>query len=116
MEMEPYEVYIQTDENGYITAVNSSAFLSDLTAWIKIDEGYGDKYHHAQGNYLADGVFEFEHMIPLYKYVDGEVIRRTDEEVAADIAAIPVPETTSTNEERIAQLESMLEALTGVSA
>lgn len=29
--------------------------------------------------------------IPLYKYVDGEVIPRTEAEVAADRAAIPAP-------------------------
>ena len=52
IEMKPYEVYITINKNGYTTAVNSSAFLTDTDGWIKIDEGYGDKYHHAQGNYF----------------------------------------------------------------
>ena len=67
-----YKVYIKTDENGYITAVNSSAFLEDVSGWLEIDEGYGDKYHHAQGNYFPaplvteDGKYR-------YKYVNREV-------------------------------------------
>ena len=53
--LEPYIVYVQTDEQGRITAVNSSAFVS--TDWgTEIDRGYGDKYHHAQGNYLDAGL------------------------------------------------------------
>ena len=47
-----YIVYCKTDPNGYITAVNSSAFLLDTAGWTEIDSGYGDKYHHAQGNYF----------------------------------------------------------------
>ena len=35
----PYKVYVQTDENNRIITINSSAFLSDLTDWIEIDEG-----------------------------------------------------------------------------
>lgn len=112
METKPYEVYIKTDENGYIIAVNSSEFLTDTTDWIKIDEGYGDKYHHAQGNYFDGGLFEFEHMIPLYKYVDGELIRRADEEIQADIDAIPAPAPSA--EDRVAELETLLDLLLGV--
>ena len=50
MEFEnPYIVYVKTNSNGYITAVNSSAFLTDTTDWIEIDSGYGDKYHPHHG-------------------------------------------------------------------
>ena len=45
-------VYVKVDNSGYITEINSSAFLSDTTGWTEIDQGQGDKYHHAQGNYL----------------------------------------------------------------
>lgn len=87
-EMKPYEVYVMVGENNLITSVNSSAFLTDLTGWTKIDEGFGDKYHHAQGNYFPDGIFEMTHMIPMYKYVDGAVEKRAEEEIQADIEAI----------------------------
>ena len=88
-----YKVYIKTDSNGYITAVKSSAFLADLTGWIKIDEGSGDKYYHAQGNYFdkpimtASGAYQ-------YKLVDSVVVECTAEEIAAQEATInkpPVP-------------------------
>ena len=50
--MNTYTVYIQKNDNNLVTAINSSAFLSDITDWIEIDDGAGVKYHHAQGNYL----------------------------------------------------------------
>ena len=105
--MDEYTVYIKTDEQGRIIAVNSSAFLDDTTDWIEIDSGVGDKYHHAQGNYLDkpictdDGIYR-------YKLVDGAVVERTVEEIAADLAAQPAPE--PTQEERIAALEDELSA------
>lgn len=50
-----YKVYAQLDAQGRITAVNSSAFLPAPIpeGWVQIDEGEGDKYHHAQGNYFT---------------------------------------------------------------
>lgn len=95
-EMKPYEVYIKVDEKNRITSVNSSAFLTDFDGWIKIDEGFGDKFHHAQGNYFPDGLFEFEHMIPKYKYVDSVVRTRSEAEIEADIAEIKNVEATPT--------------------
>ena len=49
---EKYIVYVRADEAGRIVEINSSAFLADTAGWTAIDEGYGDKYHHAQGNYF----------------------------------------------------------------
>lgn len=95
MYMKPYEVYIQTDEIGYITAVNSSEFLSDTSGWVKIDEGYGDKYHHAQNNYFPDPIITDSGAYQ-YKYHDGAVRECTAEEIAEQEANIPVPEPTPT--------------------
>ena len=89
--MEDYTVYIRIDERNRIIEVNSSAFLSDITGWIEIDRGNGDKYHHAQGNYFEKPIYE-EHGIPIYKYEDGEAVERTQAEIDADISAIPEPE------------------------
>ena len=47
---EKYIVYVRADEAERIVEINSSAFLADTAGWTAIDEGYGDKYHHAQGN------------------------------------------------------------------
>lgn len=81
-EMNPYIVYVKHNDSGYITAVDSSAFLTDLTDWEEIDRGYGDKYHHAQGNYFSKKI----HVYPgvyRYKLVNGEPVECTPEEIAA---------------------------------
>ena len=38
-----YKVYVKTDENGIITAVNSSAFLADVTGWAESRFAAGGK-------------------------------------------------------------------------
>lgn len=84
-----YIVYVQTDRHNRITAVNSSAFVSG--DWgTEIDRGYGDKYHHAQGNYFSRPIYT-EDGIPRYKLEDGKAVERTKEEIEADRAAIPEP-------------------------
>lgn len=78
----PYIVYIKTNSNGYIITINSSAFLTDTTAWMEIDSGYGDKYHHAQGNYFPQPIFT-EGGAYRYKLVDGIPVECTAEEITA---------------------------------
>ena len=51
--------------------------------------------------------------IPLYKYEGGEVVPRTEEELAADRVALPKPEDKPSSEERIAEMEAALAALLG---
>lgn len=82
MENNPYIVYVKPNANGYITAVNSSEFLADTTGWVEIDSGYGDKYHHAQGNYFPMPVIT-ESGAYRYKLIDGEVAECTAEEIKA---------------------------------
>jgi len=83
------KVYIKI-QNGLITAINSSEFLSDTTGWVKIDEGNGDRYRHAQGNYLPGPLID-EQGRYRYKLVDGAVVERTAEELAADVLPAPEP-------------------------
>ena len=78
-----YKVFVKIDENGVITAINSSAFLRDTTGWIEIGEGCGDKYHHAQGNYF-DSPLSDEKGIYNYKLADGKPVLRTDEDKAPE--------------------------------
>ena len=85
-----YKVYVKTDSTGRIISVNSDAFLSDTDGWTQIDEGDGDKYHHAMGNYFPHPIMTDEG-VPRYKLVDGKVMERTTEEIQADIDAIPPP-------------------------
>ena len=81
-----YIVYVRPNENSYITAVNSSAFLTDTTGWVEIDRGYGDKYHHAQGNYFQESIYT-EGGAYRYKLVDGKSVECTPEEIAEQEAA-----------------------------
>lgn len=83
-----YGVYVQTDDTGRITALLSDDFLTSVEGWTKIDEGTGDKYHHAQANYL-DGPLRDGYGICRYKLVDGKVMLRTQAEMDADAAALP---------------------------
>lgn len=85
MEENISKIYVKTDISGNITAINSFDFISDVTDWTLIDEGTGDKYHHAQNNYL-DKPLTDENGIYNYKLVDGKIIERTKEDKAPDLA------------------------------
>ena len=41
-----WSVYIQINIDNYVTAIDSSAFISDPTNWLKIDEGTGEFYKY----------------------------------------------------------------------
>ena len=88
MQREPYIVYVKINEHNHITAINSSAFLTETENWIEIDRGYGDKHHHAQGNYFPKPIYN-ELGICRYMLVDGQPVERTEEEMAADYVAVP---------------------------
>lgn len=90
--MDTYRVYVLTDTNNNIIAVNSSAFLSDATGWTQIDEGTGDRYHHAQGNYFDKPIMTNKG-IYRYKLINGEVVEKTEQEIAAEVEALPPPPT-----------------------
>lgn len=97
--MEPYIVYAKTNSSGYITAVNSSAFLPEHAGWVEIDRGYGDKYHHAQGNYFPQPIIA-EGGAYRYKLVDGKPVECTAEEIAEQEEALE-PAVEPTQEDRI---------------
>lgn len=103
-------VYAYPNENCYITAVNSSAFLTDLTGWVEIDRGHGDKYYHAMGNYFPESICT-DGGAYRYKLVNGKAVECTQEEITQQEEAnkpIPAP----TPEERIAELEAENKTLT----
>lgn len=75
-----YIVYVKPNSDGYITAVNSSAFLSDVSGWVEIDRGIGDRYHHAQGNYFDQPIIT-DGGAYRYKLVSGKVAECTPEEI-----------------------------------
>lgn len=100
----PYIVYVKTNSSGYIVAVNSSEFLTDTTDWVEIDQGYGDKYHHAQGNYFPGPILA-EGGAYRYKLVDGKPVECSAEEIAEQ-ENVQTPGTPSPSiEDRVGTLE-----------
>lgn len=108
MDENSYKVYAKIDENGIIIAINSSAFLTDTTNWTEIDEGEGDKYHHAQGNYLSVGLTD-ENGIFNYKLIDGKPMLRTAEEKTPELEHIAMAQ-------EIAELKAKLAATDYIAA
>ena len=103
-----YMVYAKTDDKNVITAINSSAFLSNTSSWTEIDEGEGDKYHHAQNNYLSAGLTD-ENGIFNYKLVNGKPMLRTAEEKAPELECIAAAQ-------EIAELKAKLAATDYIAA
>lgn len=70
---QPIKVYVKINANNEIIDVGSSIFIKDLTGWMEIDSGFGDKYAHAQSQYFdktlmnEDGTYN-------YKYEYGRII------------------------------------------
>lgn len=86
-EMLKSKVYIRTDEKNRITRCEGGCTTpSDLTGWIFIDEGNGDRYGLCQGHYFDGGLYTSDG-IPRYKLVDGKPVLRDEDEIAADRAA-----------------------------
>lgn len=73
------KVYVKVNENNEIIEINSSAFLTDTDGHIEIDEGEGDKYAHAQGNYLDKPIVDMQGRYS-YKLIDGEVVEIQEED------------------------------------
>ena len=108
MDTESCKVLVQTDEAGRVTAINSDAFVSG-EGWTAIDEGEGDRYRHAQNNYLLKPLTD-ERGVYRYKLVDGLVAQRTQAEMDADFDARPAPEPTAEEKERTL-LKAQIQAL-----
>lgn len=100
--LQPYKVLVRVDDDGRVVEINSDAFVTDTDGWVEIDSGWGDKYHHAQGNYLSGPLMD-ERGIYRYKLVDGKPIERTQEEMDADYTP---PEQKPTTEQRVDALET----------
>lgn len=92
IEIQKSRVYILLDAQNRITRVEGEYSLpADLTGWVQIDEGYGDKYSLAQSHYLDGGLYTMQG-IPRYKYEGGACVLRSSEEIAADRDALPKPQ------------------------
>lgn len=91
--MDEYLVYIRVDDAGRVVNINSSAFLQSPAGWVEIDRGHGDRFHHAQGNYLPGPLMD-ERGVYRYKLADGAVVERAAEDMDADwVAPEPAADT-----------------------
>ena len=101
-------VFMKTDSKNRITDINSEIFISDVSGWTEIDNGDGDKFAHAQGNYFPKPVMD-ENGVYRYKYENGAVCERSSDEMAADMPEpAPVP---PTNEELAAAIAELAEVI-----
>ena len=98
-------VYIKVDEKNNITEIDSDIFISDLFEWIKIDEGSGYRFSHAQNNYLEKPIHD-EYGRYNYQYSRKKIkeIPEADKpEIVSDFVI--------TESQRIDALENALEEL-----
>ena len=58
-ENKPIEVFAKVNNDGFITEIASSVFLKNIIGWKKIDEGFGDKYVHAQTMYFPTSLIDY---------------------------------------------------------
>lgn len=75
-------VYVQINLDNYVTAVDSDAFIPDLSNWIKVDEGRGELYKYARVNYCPAGLYVDGFYN--YKLVNGVVVYAPQIEPAKD--------------------------------
>lgn len=92
-----YKVYVSL-QDGYITSINSEIFLSqeEIQTMTEIDKGQGDKYAHAQSQYLEKGLVDEQGRYN-YKFVEGKVIEFTE----GDKPTIEEPKAVPTEQEKI---------------
>lgn len=95
--MGEYKVYVSL-QDGYITSINSEIFLSqeEMDAMTEIDQGQGDKYAHAQSQYIEKGLVDEQGRYN-YKFVNGKVV----EVAEVEKPTIEKPKAEPTEQEKI---------------
>lgn len=83
--------YISVDEQGRIVDGFSDAFRKPSNTDICISEQGGYQFRLFPGGEENPFLLERTYMIPLYKYENGTVVKRTEKEIEADIADLPRP-------------------------
>lgn len=100
-------VYILVDSKNRVLRVEGEYTLpTDLTNWILIDEGYGDRFNLAQAHYFALPICD-EMGLHNYMYDNGTVREATATELEAELRELP-KNYTETLEERVTALEGEL--------
>lgn len=92
-----YKVYVSL-QDGYITSINSEIFLSqeEIQTMKEIDRGQGDKYAHAQSQYLEKELVDEKGRYN-YKFVENKVVEVAEK----DKPTIEEPEQQATAQDKI---------------
>ena len=92
-----YKVYVSL-QDGYITSINSEIFLSEeeMSTMTEIDRGQGDRYAHAQSQYLEKELVDEQGRYN-YKFVENKVVEVAEE----DKPTIEEPEQQATAQDKI---------------
>lgn len=109
------KVYVLPNEKGYILRCEGGytmCNIEDISKWVYIDEGTGDRYNHCQCMYFEKPIITDGGAFR-YKLVDGMPVECTPEEIAAQEAANkPAPAPSDNLAERVATVESDVASLT----
>lgn len=79
-----YQVYAKLNDGGVVLGIQSNAFLVDAEGWTLIDEGSGDRYAHAQGNYLPQPLMTEDGQYRYRAHKDGDgwtIVQRSADEL-----------------------------------
>ena len=96
---EKSKVYIQTDNDGRILRCEGGYTTpADLTGWIEIDEGTGDKYNLCQSHYFDGGLY-IDDGIPRYEWTGAAAVLRSEDAIEQDRASVAQPEQPPTQQE-----------------
>lgn len=80
------KVYIKVDGQGRILRCEGGYTMTnieDISEWIYIDEGSGDRYNLCQNHYFNGGLYT-DDGICRYIYEEGSCRLRTEQEIEAD--------------------------------
>ena len=102
------KVYVLLDGDRIVRCEGGYTTPDDLTGWIEIDEGTGDKYNLCQSHYFEGGLYTMDG-IHRYRWDGSAAVLRTDEELEADRAAILDSKPSKTVEDRLTALEAEAE-------
>lgn len=112
------KVYIRTDARGCLVGIDSDVFLEaeriEAEGWVFLDEGEGDRYALAQGNYLPLPLVVVDEDGAVYRYrydaAEQAILERAEAELEADRAALPEPE--PSHADRLVRMLAVNELLT----
>ena len=116
MEQLYYNHYITTDEKNCITDGWSDGPLPEKSSEgaILLDNKGGYQFRLCPDGEENPALYEWDHVVPLYVYENGAVRARTQAEIDADIAAVPIPESEPSLDQRVAEVELGVTGLNAV--